>query len=178
MVTTNDYNPYIITPNHEKRRSFNLVPEREFLEQITPFTGPLDQFQKADNKTLYFTLTTDYGRNMESGVPHGAGVESHMFESLCLLMTVFDLSMEIGVTFVLSNNSVYYFDTSVTYNTDYREIEATIKSDKKLTHPWRMQDDNFFNSLTNYYLYVIGSINQRDITEITGKSIQIFAHKL
>ncbi len=37
--------------------TLSLIPERQFLEWITSYTGPLEQFQSSENLALYFTLT-------------------------------------------------------------------------------------------------------------------------
>lgn len=63
-------------------RILDLVPEHRFLEWITSYTGPLDQFNCPDNMVLYFMLS--------------GKVEEHGWRRL--FMTVFDLSQRTAFT--------------------------------------------------------------------------------
>lgn len=163
MITTDEYHPHITNPDLLHRKLFTLVPKCKFLEWITPFTGLLDWFPMADNITLYFTLITNHGINKSKIWFH---------KSLCLLITVFNFNMEIGVTLIPFNNSFHFFDVTVKYSTSSRQIEADVQSEQRDAHPWQLQDDSLFDSLTNYYQYVVGSFNWRHTnTTPTGRYI-------
>lgn len=166
MVTTNDYNPYIAELTHKQRKPFTLVPEREFLEHITPFTGPLDQFPKSsDHISLYFTLT--HLVNPISPL-HQTFISGRQSKPTCLIMTVFDSDMQIGVSVVFSHDSFYYFDVGIKYDTISRKLEANIQSTKSYTHPWRIEDSALFNSVEKYYRYIVEAFN---VHSAQGKSV-------
>lgn len=177
MVTTNDYNPHITTANHEERKPFDLVPEREFLQRITPFTGPLDQVSNTENITLYFTVTSDYDENDDSRVQSGRESpdirpDSESVSNLshrssmapnhwCLYMTVFDFTMQVGVTLVSSKQAFHYFDVSVKYDITSRKLRANVRSERMDTHTWRIEDGGLFDSLEKYYEGIFHAFNQR-----------------
>jgi hypothetical protein len=99
-----------------------LIPERRFLEWITPFTGPLEQFRSFENLALYFTLTAS-----------GAGHKR-------LYMTVFDFNKRIAVTLHMEKEGLVYVDAAVTCNRIASEMEATLQSEIGEEHPWRTND--------------------------------------
>lgn len=166
LVTTNFYDPCTFNYDEETRRIFNLVPEDEFMERITPFTGPLDLFQKADNITLYFTLTTDYGRT--PGSNNFGPISGWQPECQLLLITVFDVNMQHGVTIILCRGKFCYFDVHLTYDSTKRKFQANLRSPKRDVHPWRPEDNNFFMDLKGYYWYLVHALN-RSTTILTGK---------
>jgi len=119
-----------------------LVPERRFLEWVTPYTGPLEQFQSSENLALYFTLT-------------GGS------DSKCLYMTVFDLNKRIAVTLYREYGPrMYVNDAAVTYNHIASEMEAKLHSVIHDEHPWRTNDVTLFDALANYYNTIIHALNR------------------
>lgn len=88
-------------------------------------------------------------------------------------MTVFDYNMQVGVMLVPSYRLFYYYDASVKYNTLSRALEASVESDRTITHPWRIEYDNLFSSLEKYYNYVAGAISQRDVNTLTGRFVHL-----
>lgn len=88
-------------------------------------------------------------------------------------MTIFDFNMQLGVTLVLSSEAFHYFDVSLKYNTISRKLEGNIQSAKYTLQPWRPEDNNLFDNLKNYYLYILNVLNRREITA-SGKNICIY----
>jgi hypothetical protein len=115
-----------------------LVPERRFLKWITPYTGPLEQFQSSENLALYFTLT---------GGP----------EHKRLYMTVFELNKRIAVTLHKEEEELMYADASITYNHIASEMEAMVQS---VIGHWRTNDVILFDALTKYYNCIMHALNR------------------
>jgi len=119
-----------------------LIPERRFLEWITPHTGPLEQFQRYESLFLYFTLT------------------AHRIEQKCLLyMTIFDSNKRIAVTLIQEKGIMKYIDAAITCNHIASELEATLQATIGEEHPWRTNDDVLFDRLANYYKTIIHALN-------------------
>src|SRR6267378_3891351 len=96
-----------------------LIPERQFLEWITPYTGPLEQFRSSESVFLYFTLT------------------ANQIEQKCLLyMTIFDFNKRIAVMLLQEKELLKYIDVTVTCNRIASEMEATLQSAIGEEHPW------------------------------------------
>jgi len=122
-----------------------LVPERRFLEWITPYTGPLEQFRHYENVALYFTLTaSDINRSSK----HKR-----------LYMTVFDIDKQIAVTFQWEKE-VTCVDADIHYNHTASEMESTLRSVISKEHPRRTKDAILFDALENYYKSIMHAINQ------------------
>ena len=118
-----------------------LVPERRFLEWITPYTGPLEQFQSSESLALYFTLT---------------GGPKHK----CLYMTAFDLNRRIAVTLYKEKEEMMYIDANVTCNRIASEMEAMLQSAIGKEHPWRTNDVILFDALANHYNSIMRALNR------------------
>ena len=120
-----------------------LVPERQFLERITSYTGPLEQFQSPENIALYFTLTENEA------------------EQKYLYLTVFDVNRRIAVTLHGDGEEgLTYTDAVVTCNKIASEMEATLQSVIDKDHPWRTNHAIIFKSLSDYYFSVIHALNR------------------
>ena len=125
------------------KRTIALVPERRFLERITPYTGPLEQFQSPENVALYFTLT-------------GKGAEQkHLY------LTVFDINRRIAVTLHSEDmeGGLTYTDAVVTCNKIASEMEATLQSMIGNNHPWRTNHTILIDDLSHYYFSMIRALN-------------------
>jgi hypothetical protein len=140
-----------------------LVPERRFLEWVTPHTGPLEQFQSSENLALYFTLT--------GGLEHKR-----------LYMTVFDLNKRIAVTLHKEEEELMYVDAGITYNRNASEMEAMLQSVIGREHPWRTKDVILFDALAKYYNSIMRALNRTYLHspasdnlkgDFIGKHIQI-----
>jgi hypothetical protein len=118
-----------------------LVPERRFLEWVTPYTGPLERFQSSENLALYFTLT--------GGLEHKR-----------LYMTVFDLNKRIAVTLHKEEEELMYVDADITYNRIASEMEAMLQSAIGREHPWRTNDVILFDALAKYYTSIMHALNR------------------
>jgi len=131
-----------------------LVPERRFLEWITPYTGPLEQFRSSENLALYFTLAA-------SGLEHK-----------CLYMTVFDLNKRIAVTLRTEKEGLEYVDTAVTYNHTASEMEALLQSAIGTEHLWRTNEVVLFDALANYYKCIMHALNRAHLDSPASDNLQ------
>ena len=132
-----------------------LVPERRFLEWITPYTGPLVQFQSSENLALYFTLTA-------SGSGHRR-----------LYMTVFDFNKRIAVTLHRENGGWVYVDAIVKYNHIASEMEAMLQTTIGEEHPRRTKDVILFDALGSFYNSIMQALNWTQPQDLMGKHVQI-----
>ena len=104
--------PFITTENNVEvikstsNNTLTMIPERQFLEWITPYTGPLEQFRSSENFTLYFMLTA-------SGPQHKN-----------LYMTVFNLNRRIAVMLHWVKEELTYINATVVCNPIASEMEA------------------------------------------------------
>jgi hypothetical protein len=143
-----------------------LVPERRFLEWITPYTGPLEQFQSSESLLLYFTLTA-----------------TRLKQRCVLYMTAFDSNKRIAVTLLQENEVLVYMDAAVTCNHVSSEMEAALQSAIGEEHPWRINNVILVDALENYYRLIMHALNRThlhspelDISQpdLMGKHAQIF----
>ena len=118
-----------------------LVPERRFLEQITPYTGPLTRFRNPNNAALYFVLTVN---------------KEHT--QICLLMIVLDLTDRTAITLYHGDKELVCFNTSVTSNTDIGEMVATIHWHSLIRMGHR--SNNLVHDLNKYYDSLLRSLNR------------------
>ena len=151
LVTT-EKNVEVIKSTGNK--TLALIPERRFLEWITPYTGPLDQFQSSENLALYFTLTAN-GRKHK-----------------CLYMTVFDLNKRIAVTLHREKEGFLYIDAVVTCDRITSEMEAVLQSAIDKEHPWRKNDVILFDALAKYYKSMMHALNRTHIHSPASDSLQ------
>ena len=131
-----------------------LVPQRRFLEWITPYTGPLEHFQSFENIALYFTLAAS------------------AFKHKRLYMTVFDSNKRIAVTLHNEKEELVYIDAAVTCNHIASEMEAALRLAIGEDHPWRTNDDILFSALGSYYKSIMYALNQIH-PDLMGKHAQI-----
>ena len=122
--------------------TLSLVPERQFLEWITSYPGPLEQFQTSENFALYFTLT---GKRAE---------QKHLY------LTVLDINKRNAVTLHWEEEGFKYVDTVVTYNRIASEMQATLQSAIGKDHPWRRNHAILCDALSYYYIYIIYALNR------------------
>jgi len=131
--------------------ALSLVPERQFLEWITSYTGPLEQFRSSENLTLYFTLTGQHWRA----------------EGKHLYLTVFEINKRNAVTLHWDSEGLKCIDTIVTYNKYASEMEATLQSAIGEEHPWRKKDAILFNTLSQYYFSILDALNHSHLQSTT-----------
>ena len=136
-------------------RQWPLIPERRFLEQITPYTGPLVQFKNPDNTALYFVSTVDKEHTQRR-----------------LFMTVLDLTNRAAFTLYYRNISgdttssqdLVFANTSVTPDVDSGEMLATIRWDSvvSLAHPRKVNISVY--SLAKYYNALLHLLTRSNFT--------------
>jgi len=132
------------------KNTLALVPEHQFLEWITSYTGPVEQFQSSENLALYFTLTGN-----ETG-------------QKCLYLTVFDINKRIAVTLHKEKEELSYIDAIVTCNNIASEMEATLQSTIDKDHPWGTNHAILFDALSHYYFSIIHALNQSHLQSTTS----------
>ncbi|KDR66038.1 hypothetical protein GALMADRAFT_148204 [Galerina marginata CBS 339.88] len=119
-----------------------LVPERQFLEWITPYTGPTEQFRSSENLALYFTLTALSDSKQKR-----------------LYMTVFHLNKQIAITIHWERGGPVYVDSDVTCNRITSEMEAKLQLTIGEQHPWRTNNAVLLNELAKYYESITRALN-------------------
>ncbi len=135
--------------------TLSLVPERQFLEWITSYPGPLEQFQTSENFALYFTLT-------------GTRAEQKR-----LYLTVFDVNKRNAVTLHWEEwKGFKYIDSVVTYNNIASGLQATLQSAIGKDHPWRRTDATLLDALSDYYSSIINALNHFHLQSTTPNNSQ------
>jgi len=129
--------------------TLSLVPERQFLEWITSYTGPLEQFHSSENLALYFTLT---GKRAERKY---------------LYLTAFDINKRNAVTLHWDSERLEYIDAVVSYNKIASEMEAMLQSAIGKEHPWRRNHAILFDTLSHYYFSIINALNRSHLQSTT-----------
>jgi len=129
-------------------KTLSLVPERQFLEWITSYTGPLEQFQSSENLTLYFTLT---GKRAERKQ---------------LYLTVFDINKRNAVT-LHWDWELYCIDAVVTYNKIVSKMQATLQSRIGKEDLWRKNHATLLDTLSQYYFSIIDALNHSHLQYTT-----------
>ena len=147
-------------------KTLPLIPERRFLERITSYTGPLEQFQSPENVALYFTVTGD-----------------ETTQQKLVYLTVLDVNTRIAITLHRDVEgkpySLTYTDAIVTCNKVASEMEATLQSVIDKDHPWRTNNSILLSDLSNYYWSVIRALNRsQDTTNDNSPSHRMFLETL
>jgi hypothetical protein len=146
LVTTEKYKEVI---EQTGENTLSLIPERQFLEWITSYTGPLEQFQTTENLALYFTLSGN-----RAGRKH-------------LYLTIFDFNKRIAATLHEEKEELMYIDTVVTYDDIANEMQALLQSSSGKDHPWRKNHAILFDTLSHYYFSIIDALNRSHLQSTT-----------
>ena len=137
MTTHLDIDALRASNNHQVL----LVPERRFLEQITPYTGPLTRFTNPNNVALYFVLAV------------------HEHTQIRLLMILLDLTDRTAITLCRDKDKkLACFNTSVIPNTNIGEMVATIHWQSLIGTGHR--SNNLIHDLGKYYDSLRQSLNR------------------
>ena len=145
LVTTNKDVNLIHSSDSTTGTILDLVPEHVFLERITPFTGPLEQFNHPQNIILYFTLSGD----RQNG-------------AMCLYMTVFDLSKRTAFTLHSDPGEaeMVYLDTIVGTDHDTGEMQVTLQKLVDQDHPRWKNHLLLIDLLLKYYNSLLYALNK------------------
>ncbi|KAH9477064.1 hypothetical protein JR316_0010980 [Psilocybe cubensis] len=144
MVTTE--NSVEVIESQGIKKTLPLMPERQFLEWILPYTGPVERFNSLANLSLYFTLTA----------------ASRPIQQQRLYMTAFDSNKRIAITLLAKDGVINYIDVTVAYSDIANEMEATTDANAEhyKSHAWRSNDPLLFDMLEEYYKSLVHALNQ------------------
>ena len=144
LVTTEKDVDVITATNH-----LTLIPERQFLEHITPFTGPLEQFRLPQNIVLYFTLSGDRRNN-----------------HLHLYITAFDLSKRTAFTMHSDLiTEMLYLDTTMGIDPHIGEMQATLQTPIDQNHPRWKNHVTIIDPLLRYYALLLNALNKANFVK-------------
>lgn len=138
--------------------TINLVPERDFLEHITPYTGPLKQFSSPETIALYFTLSGSRNRPNR------------------LYMTFSDMNRRTAFTLYPNEKGLVYYNVELIGDTTTGEMQAELRSEISANERWR---NNYnISNLSQYYHSLLHALTPDHVTPPTTERrsmlLQIF----